>query len=47
MLLPLNCLPAAPGWLQNLLARADPLCNVVSSQLEAAQRHFRQLDSSQ
>ena len=33
-------LPAVGPRLQNLLARADPLCNVLSGQLEAAQRFF-------
>ena len=31
---------AACASLQNLLARADPLCNVLSGQLEAAQQFF-------
>lgn len=29
-----------PCLLQNLLAPADPLCNVAASKLEAARRHF-------
>lgn len=29
------------GGAQNQLVRADPLCNVVATKLEAAQEHFK------
>jgi hypothetical protein len=31
---------------QNLLAKADPLCNVVASKLHEARSFFRQLDGA-
>ena len=34
------------GGQRNLLARADPLCNVVAGRLEAAQRWCREQDAA-